>query len=387
MARDILIAGGGLGAVRTAQALRDGGYEGRLTIVSEEAEPPYDRPPLSKEFLLGRVTDEDIRLLPEPAYEELDVDLRLGSAAVALDCESRRLTLAGGEQLGYDDLVIATGARPKAIAALDGLAGVHQLRTAQDARALRAELTPGARVGIVGAGFIGLEIAAVATEIGCRVTVIEATAAPLAMVLGTELGGWVREWHESHGVEFRCGILLAGAAGEQRVRALELADGSSVPVDVVVVGVGVSPNVGWLESSGLELHRGLRCDAGGRTSDPHVFGVGDAVCLHEAGACRVIGHWTAVGDQGSRVAEALLGVDDGPHPPQDGYFWSDQFDLRLQFTGAVADTPQITIAAGAVADRSFVALCADADRVTAVFAMNNPRDFVRNSLAMRRQPR
>jgi 3-phenylpropionate/trans-cinnamate dioxygenase ferredoxin reductase subunit len=379
MAGRVVIAGGGLGAVRTAQALRDARFDGSIVVLSEESEAPYDRPPLSKNFLLGRASDEDIRLV----RDDLDIEMRLGRRVTALDPRRRVVTVAGGEEVAYDDLVIATGARPKRIGSLEGLAGVHYLRTADDSRAIREYLRPGARVGIVGAGFIGLEVASVATELGCEVTVIEAAPAPLALVLGAEIGGWIQEWHESHGVQFQCGATLRGATGEGRVSALELEDGSSVPVDVAVVGVGIAPNVEWLADSGLQLHYGLVCDGHGRTSDPHVYGVGDVVCVHMDEVCHPVGHWTAVGEQGMRAAEALLGSAEGPGAAPDGYFWSDQFDARLQFTGAVAREPKISLASGTVQERKFVALCEDGEQLTAVFAMSNPREFIRNSMALR----
>jgi 3-phenylpropionate/trans-cinnamate dioxygenase ferredoxin reductase component len=379
VAGTVVIAGGGLGAVRTAEALRSAGFDGSIVVLSEESEAPYDRPPLSKNFLLGRASDEDIRLL----REDLDLDMRLGHRVTALDARARTVTVEGGEEISYDDLVIATGARPKRIPALEGRAGVHYLRTAEDSRAIRESLRPGARLGIVGAGFIGLEVASVATELGCEVTVIEAAPAPLALVLGTEIGGWIQEWHESHGVQFRCGSMLRGASGEERISALELEDGSSVPVDVAVVGVGIAPNIEWLADSGLELHDGLVCDGNGCTSDPHVFGVGDVACVHVDEVCHPVGHWTAVGEQAMRAADAVLGSAEGPGAAPDGYFWSDQFDARLQFTGAVAAEPQVSLASGSVEERKFVALCEDGERLTAVFAMSNPREFVRNSMALR----
>jgi 3-phenylpropionate/trans-cinnamate dioxygenase ferredoxin reductase subunit len=381
---EIVIAGGGLGAVRTAQALRDLGHKERLVLVSREHEPPYDRPPLSKDFLLGRAGDDDIRLLAEERYAELDVELKLGHGAVALDPGQRTLTLDGGEQLSYDALVVATGSEPIRIAALEGLGGVHYLRTAEDSRALRTELREGVRVGIVGAGFIGLEIAGVARTLGCEVTVVEGLPAPLAAVVGPELGGIVQELHEGHGVAFRCGTMLAGARGDGRVSALELADGSSLDVDVVVVGVGVRPGVEWLRGSGLELHHGVVCDRNGRTSDPHVVGVGDAICVHHEGMCTPVGHWTATGDQAMRAAETLLGQADAEPAGDDGYFWSDQFDVRIQFSGRVPEAATVAIESGEVGERKFVAICRDGEQPTAVFAMNSPRDFIRSTIALPR---
>jgi 3-phenylpropionate/trans-cinnamate dioxygenase ferredoxin reductase subunit len=381
---DVVIAGGGLAAVRTAQGLRDLSFEGTILLVSEEHEPPYDRPPLSKGYLLGQADDEKIRLLSQDRLAALNVELQLGTRAESIDRDARRVALSGGKTVEYGKLVVATGARPNRIAALDGFEGVIYLRTADDARALRDALAGRPRVGIVGGGFIGLEVASVARQLGCEVTVVELAVAPLAPVLGDELGRFVQEWHEEQGVAFRCGSALVGARGDERIEELVLADGSTLPVEVVVAGVGVKPNVSWLEDSGLEIHAGLVVDDQGRTSDPSVFGVGDATCRHVGGRCLPSGHWTAASEQASLVASALVG-ETLESFIQEGYFWSDQFDARLQFAGTVGPEPKLTMASGEMGERAFVALLGDdADEVTGVFAMNSPREFVRKSLTLGR---
>jgi 3-phenylpropionate/trans-cinnamate dioxygenase ferredoxin reductase component len=381
---DVVIAGGGLAAVRTVQGLRDLSFDGTILLVSEEHEPPYDRPPLSKGYLLGQADDEKIRLLSQDRLSALDVEMQLGTRAEGLDRAARRVALSDGKTVEYGKLVVATGARPNRISALDGLEGVIYLRTANDARALRDALSGRPRVGIVGGGFIGLEVASVARQLGCEVTVVELAAAPLAPVLGTELGRFVQEWHEEQGVAFRCGCGLVGARGARRVEELALADGSTLSVDVVVAGVGVTANVSWLEGAGLEIHRGLVVDDQGRTADPAVFGVGDATCRHVGGRCLPSGHWTAASEQAGLVASALVGKTLESFI-QEGYFWSDQFDARLQFTGTVGPEPKLTMASGEMEERAFVALLEDdADEVTGVFAMNSPREFVRTSLGLGR---
>jgi NADPH-dependent 2,4-dienoyl-CoA reductase/sulfur reductase-like enzyme len=370
--------------VRTAQGLRDLRFEGSILLVSDEQRLPYDRPPLSKDYLLGQATDDDICLLAADRLDELDVGVHLGRRAVRLDRDERRVTLAGDVHVEYQKLVVATGARANRLPALEGLDGVVSLRTARDASALRDALAGQPRVGIVGGGFIGLEVASVARQLGCEVTVIEMAPAPLAVVLGTELGGFVQEWHEGQGVAFRCGSLVAGARGDGQLEELVLADGATVPADVAVVGVGVTPNVEWLDGSGLEVHRGVVCDAHGRTSDPAVFGVGDATCRHVECQCHISGHWTAASDHAGMVASLIVGeaVDDSF--AQEGYFWSDQFGSRLQFAGTVGAQAQLSLASGALDDRAFVALLGEPDQATAVFAMNSPREFMRTSLALRR---
>jgi len=215
------------------------------------------------------------------------------------------------------------------------------------------------------------------------VTVIEAADTPLAGVLGTELGALVQRFHEDRGVAFRCGATVLGALGNGRIEALELADGTLIPADAIVVGVGVSACVDWLRHSGLELHHGLVCDVAGRTADPKVFGAGDVVCRHFDGACHPTGHWTAAGDQARTVAGLICGEDPGPLV-EDNYFWSDQFDARLQFAGVVPAHPRISYVAGDPEADKFVALCATDEHVTAVFSLNSPRDFIRQSMPLRR---
>jgi 3-phenylpropionate/trans-cinnamate dioxygenase ferredoxin reductase subunit len=382
--RDVVIVGGGLAAIRTAQGLRDLRFEGTILLISDEERLPYDRPPLSKDYLLGRATDDDICLLGYERLAELDVELSLGRHAERLDPESRRVVLADGAGVEYDKLVVATGARANRLPALDGLEGVVYLRTADDARGLRDALAEQPRVGIVGGGFIGLEIASVARQLGCEATVIEMAPAPLVTVLGPELGVFVQELHEGQGVAFRCGSMVEGARGNGRIEELVLADGSTVPAEVAVVGVGVTPNVEWLDGAGLELHRGLVCDAHGRTSDASVFGVGDVTCRHVEGQCRVTGHWTAATDHAGMVAQLIVGEPVDDSFAQEGYFWSDQFGSRLQFAGTVGAQPQLRLASGAMQDGEFVAVLGEPEQATAVFAMNSPREFMRTSRALRR---
>ncbi len=278
LADDIVIAGGGLAAVRTAEALREFGHRGRIMLLSDEAHLPYDRPPLSKSYLQGKMDDAQIRLLTPQKLEELQIDARLSHRVVGLDRSLRQVKLASAEAVDYGRLVVATGARPVRLERFKQFDNVHVLRTVNDARRLREALQPGQRVGMVGGGFIGLEIAAAATALGCSVTVLETAGTPLASILGEELGVCIQHWHERRGVAFRCGTTVLAVSGEDRVQALELDDGALVNVDVVVVGVGQTPNVEWLADSGLELKPGLVCDVYGRTLDPLVYGVGDAVC-------------------------------------------------------------------------------------------------------------
>lgn len=381
---NIVIAGGGLAAARTAQALRDLHHPGRIVVLSDEPCLPYDRPPLSKAFLQGKATDESIRLMSPEKLAELRIEVRLSERVVRLDRAAHQVQLAGGGTVNYSYLVVATGARPLRLEQLHSFDNVHVLRTAADARGLRAALMPGRHIGIIGAGFIGLEIAAVATELGCRVTVVEAAGTPLATVLGPVLGRCIQRWHERKGVAFRCGARLAELHGGARLEAIELADGSSLTVDAVVAGVGQTPNTEWLTDSGLELNRGLVCDEYGRTADARVFGVGDVVCCRIGNEYRPTRHWTATTEQARRVASVICGEAEPGPIIEDHYFWSDQHGSRLQFVGQVPADPRLVWVSGGPDQDRFVVLCCTSEHVTAVFSLGSPRDFIVHSMPLRR---
>jgi 3-phenylpropionate/trans-cinnamate dioxygenase ferredoxin reductase subunit len=378
---DVLIAGTGIGAVRTAQGLRDAQFTGSVMLVGEETRLPYDRPPLSKDFLLGTASEDDIRLLDRELAESLGVEIVLGRRLTSLHLADRRVTDDHGDAYEYGRLVVAAGARPRRLPALEGRPNVHYLRTLDDAVAIREAFASQPRVGIIGAGFIGLEIASAARSLGCAVTVIEGAPAPLGVVLGDQVGRWIQAWHEDQGVEFRCGAVLERAHGENEVEELELADGTTLAVDVVVVGVGVAPDVEWLKDSGLELHRGLVCDAFGRSSDPHVYGVGDVACRHFDGRCVWSAHWTPASEQAQVTASVLHG--DPVPQPRDAYFWSDQYGKRLQFAGSIDPGAEVRVVAGAVGDHRFLAEFGPVGQPTAIFGMDSMRDFVRARMALR----
>jgi 3-phenylpropionate/trans-cinnamate dioxygenase ferredoxin reductase subunit len=379
----LVIVGAGLAAVRVVSTCRDLGYTGPITVVGEEAELPYDRPPLSKGMLLGEGSGEEIRLATESDWQAWDVELLLGQPAVSLDPGARRVRLDDGTELGYERLVVATGAAPVELAAFADLDRVVYLRDLEDSLRLREALAERPRLGIVGGGFIGLEIAAAATELGCPVTVIEAAAEPLGPILGEELGGVIRAWHEEHGVEFLLGAPVASASGPGRVERIETAAGAGIDVDLAVVGVGARPNVGWLADSGLELHRGLSCDPRGRSSDPNVFGVGDAACRHFGEECVPSGHWTGAGEQARVVAATIVGEPTEP-APVDGYFWSDQYGKRMQFRGRVPAGAELHLLDGSYAERRFAVRCASAGEPCGLLSLDSPREFIRGSIELRR---
>ncbi|MEV5302030.1 NAD(P)/FAD-dependent oxidoreductase [Amycolatopsis methanolica] len=373
--RVIAIAGASLAGLSTARALREAGFDGRVVVVGDEPHRPYDRPPLSKEFLAGTMSAADLAL--ESDDEDLDADWCLGARAVALDPALRTIVLDSGKRITCDGVVLATGARARRLPGSTP-AGVHTLRTLDDAIALRAELVPGARLVVIGAGFIGAEVASTARGLGLAVTVVEQQAVPLAGPLGAELGGVCAALHGEHGVELITGVGVAGLTGAERVRSVHLTDGRELPADVVVVGVGAVPNTEWLAGSGLDAERGVRTDARCATGIPSVVAVGDCAVSHNpfADAEIRLEHWTNALEQPATAAATLLGHEQlpGPRAP---YFWSDQYGARLQFAGHRRDGDRMEVVDGDPAARRFTAVFRRGDRPVAVFAMNQPKVFGR----------
>ncbi|MBU4617276.1 FAD-dependent oxidoreductase [Rhodococcus sp. GG48] len=338
----VVIVGAGLAAVRAAEELRQSGYDGELVIVGDEAHLPYDRPPLSKEVVRGE--NDDTTLRPREFYDEHRITLRLGSAATKLDRAARRLLLADGSEVEYGELIVATGLTPRRIPGLPDLAGVHVLRSIDESRALRADLGEGKRALVVGAGFIGCELAASMRALGMEVVLVEPQPAPLASVLGAQVGALVGRLHVEAGVDVRAGVGLAELTGEGRVVGAVLTDGTELEVDVVAIGIGSTPVTGWLEDSGIELDNGVVCDAVGRTGDPHVWAIGDvAAWTLGTGECKRVEHWSNAGDQAKILAGALTGTGDPNAPTQVPYFWSDQYGLKIQALGAVSATDDVHV--------------------------------------------
>jgi NADPH-dependent 2,4-dienoyl-CoA reductase/sulfur reductase-like enzyme len=350
----VLIVGGGLAAQRCAETLRRRGYDGPVRMACGEADPPYDRPPLSKELLAGEVGDGSVAYRPAWWYDEEEVELLLGARAEGLEPESRTVRFEGGRELRYEKVLIATGSTARRLPFLEGYANVHALRTLADARMLRRELVPGARLAIVGAGFIGQEVAATARRLGVEVTMIEALEVPLEPILGSEVGGWLAELHLDEGVRVMTGAMLTGARGNGRVGELVLEGGGRVACDVVVVGVGTIPATGWLRGSGLD-ETGVRTDTSGRTSLPGVFAAGDVSAPFDPrfGSHARTEHWDAAAWQGTAVAQAMLG--DYPGTPPLPSFWSDQYGLRIQYVGH-AHRADAVIVEGDPAGRDFEAV-------------------------------
>jgi NADPH-dependent 2,4-dienoyl-CoA reductase/sulfur reductase-like enzyme len=334
----IVIIGGGLAAGRTAEQVRKSQFTGPVTIVSDEAHLPYDRPPLSKDVLQDSAKGiADVVLKPADFYADSDITLRLGSAAQSLDTAARSVTLADGTVLGYDELVIATGLVPKRIPSLPDLAGIRVLRSLDDALALRHHATSARRAVIIGAGFIGCEVAASLRKLGVDVVLVEPQPAPLASVLGEQVGQLVARLHRAEGVDLRTGVGVAGVRGDAgAVTAVELSDGTVVDADLVVIGIGSRPATDWLAGSGVDLadkDNGVLCDEVGATSAAHVWALGDVAAWRDATGHQVrVEHWSNVAEQARVLVPAMLGVEI-PALTVVPYFWSDQYDVKIQCLG------------------------------------------------------
>jgi 3-phenylpropionate/trans-cinnamate dioxygenase ferredoxin reductase subunit len=372
--RTVAVIGGSLAGISAARALREHGFDGRVVVVGAEDRLPYDRPPLSKEFLADKIGVEDLALTTD-ADAELDLEWRLGDPAAGLDARGRSVVLASGREIAADGVVLATGARARPFPGAK-LAGVHTLRTLEDAVALRRDLLVSGRLVVIGAGFIGAEVASTARDMGVEVTVIESDPLPLGRVLGPELGEACAALHEDNGVRLITGTAVTGLVGTNRVREVRLAGGRTEPADVVVVGIGALPNIEWLAASGVDHdHRGVWTDAAGATNIPQVVAAGDCTFSHcpYAGTELRQEHWTNAVKQPAAAVATLLGRS-APRPPVP-YVWSDQYGARLQFAGHRMPDDAVEIIEGDIDSRRFVAGYRRDGDLVAVFAMNQPKLF------------
>ena len=371
---EVVIVGASLAGLRAAEALRREGFDGRLVLVGEEPHRPYDRPPLSKELLAGALEPADIALWRAP-HDQLGIEERLGVAAVALDAGARRVTLADGTVLGYDGLVIATGATPRRLPGLALGEGIHVLRTLDDALALRAELERGPRVGVIGGGFIGAEVAATCRRRGLPVTVLEALPAPMARALGPRIGGVLAGLHADHGVDLRCGVRIEAVETQGPGVRVRLAGGVTVEVDVLVVAIGVEPATGWLTGSGLRLDDGVCCDATCHAA-PGVVAAGDVARWPNprfGGTPMRIEHWTNAVEQAHHAARSLLaGPAAEPFAPVP-YVWSDQYDTKIQVVGHLPGAERSEVVAGDLEARRFVVAYGRDGRVVGAVGFDQPR--------------
>jgi NADPH-dependent 2,4-dienoyl-CoA reductase/sulfur reductase-like enzyme len=374
----IAIIGASLAGLRAAESLRKAGFSGELTLVGAEPHLPYDRPPLSKQVLTGAFSPEQTFFRQKLGYGALALDLRLGVRATALDAARRVVTLADGSALDCDGLIIATGARVRTLPEMPELAGLHVLRGLDDARRLRDDLANARRVAVVGAGWIGLEVAASCRARGLEVTAIEALDVPLSPALGETIGRAVVALHQERGVTLRTGAKVAGIVGRDRVEAVEIADGSRIEADVVVVGIGVVPNVEWLRGSGLTLDDGVVCDSHCMAA-PSIYAAGDCARWQNpwCNESMRVEHWTHASEQGHAAAQNLLAPENEQVPFASApYVWSDQYDRKIQFAGIARGHDAFRVVAGSLAELKLTALYGRAGRLVGVLAINQPRQLI-----------
>jgi 3-phenylpropionate/trans-cinnamate dioxygenase ferredoxin reductase component len=372
--RGVVIVGGGLAGQRCAEALRRHGYDGAIRMVCAETHRPYDRPPLSKGVLAGSEHAASLPYRPAEWYEQHSVNLLLGVAATGLEPGVHRVRLAGGATLSYDRLLIATGSRPRTLPALSGYENVSVLRTIDDASSLRGVLAAGRRLAVIGAGFIGQEVAATARRLGAEVTMIEAAACPLAGVLGPDMGAWFSRLHETEGVEVLCRRTIAQVEGNGRVERVRLSDDRLIETDHIVVGIGVEADTQWLAGSGIEAERGVPVDPDGRTDIEGVYAAGDVAATYDPLLGQHVpgSHWEAAGRQGARAAQAMLGLEPGPSPATS--FWTDQYGIRIQYLGRARLADRVEID-GDLDERSFTAIFSRDRRPVAALLVNRPREL------------
>lgn len=376
----LAVVGGSLAGLSAVRAARAQGFDGRLIVIDEENREPYDRPPLSKGFLKGTVEAEQLSLC-DTDDAALDVDWMRGRRALQLEPATRTLWLDRGEEVRADYVLIATGARPRLLPIAGAeLEGIHYLRTLGDAEALRADLEPGKRLLVVGSGWIGAEIASTAHEMGLEVTVVEVAGVPLAGPLGATMGEIVGGLHARHGVTLLTGQTLDHFEGvDGRVTGVELADGRRLAADVVAIGIGAAPNVGWLEDTKLNTSNGVICDAMGRSNLPGISAVGDCAAWMDVayGYHRRIEHWTGALERPAIAVAHLLGTGAATKPVAPPYFWSDQYGIRLQFAGASSSATSLTWEKGQAGDDSFLVVYWENDDPIGVLGADAGRDFTK----------
>jgi len=377
--RTIVVVGASLAGLRAAETLRGDGYDGRIVLVGAEDRLPYDRPPLSKQLLAGKVGVDQVSLCPDDRLGGLDLEFELGKQATALDLASREVVVGESGRIGFDGLVIATGASPRQLPGVPPLDGIHLLRTLDDCLAIRADLdrvvADGGRVVVVGAGFIGSEVAATCHTAGAAVTVLEALATPLSKALGEQMGAACAALHYDNDVDLRLGTGVSGFHGTHRVEGVLLQDGTTVEADLVIVGVGVAPNTGWLESSGLKLENGVVCDATAHAA-PGIVAAGDVARWHNPlfDTDMRLEHWTNAAEGGIAAARALLARADKAEPfAPVPYFWSDQYKTKIQFVGHVHHSDDVRVVDGSVEDRKFLALYEHAGRLVGALGFTRPK--------------
>lgn len=382
----IVVVGASLGGHFAVENLRRAKFAGTITLVGEEPHLPYDRPPLSKEFLRGE-WERDRLKLARKSYEELDVELRLGVRATGLDREAGEISLSEGEPLSYDGLIIATGARPRVLPGLESRANVHYLRGLDDAARLRDSIKKGDRVVLIGAGFIGLEIAASCRAMGAEAAVVEAQDGPCARALPASLGRFLTRIHEERGVRLIYGASIEEIEGDDEcIKAIQLGSGERLAVDQLVVGIGVQPNIEWLEGSGLALENGILTSPGLRAGEPSIFAIGDVANFESAlfGERMRVEHWTTTVEQARHAVKNLLEGADHPFEKAP-FFWSDQYEFKLQGAGRARLEDRLEVVSGSIEAGDFLALFEREGRLVGAYGVNRPAELVRARMAIERR--
>jgi 3-phenylpropionate/trans-cinnamate dioxygenase ferredoxin reductase subunit len=370
--RNVIVVGAGQAGASCVAKLSNSGFDGKITLIGEEPVPPYQRPPLSKAYLLGDMTLERLFLRPESFYSDNNIDLRMGARVTSIDAAAQTVTV-GKDVLPYDELVLTTGSTPHRLPARIGgdLGGVFTVRTLADVDAMAPRFVEGAKVLIVGGGYIGLEAASVAAKLGLNVTLVEMADRILQRVAAPETSDFFRDLHRRHGVDIREGVGLDHLSGDMTVHTAALTDGTTLDVDFVIVGVGIAPASGLAEQAGVALENGIRVDAAGRTSDPHIWAAGDCASFpYRGGRIRLESVPNAI-EQAEVVAENILGnaKDYGAKP----WFWSDQYDVKLQIAGLNTGYDNVVTRSidGATSFWYYAG-----DTLLAVDAMNDPRGYM-----------
>jgi 3-phenylpropionate/trans-cinnamate dioxygenase ferredoxin reductase subunit len=376
----VVVVGASLAGLRAAEEVRHEGHTGPVIVVGDEIHAPYDRPPLSKQVLSGKWDAERIRHHTPDAHDALDLEFRLGRRATGLDVASRTVALDDGSELGFDGLVIATGAATRALPDTDGMANVWMLRTLDDCLGIRADLASAGeapRLVVIGAGFIGSEVAATCQGIGARVTLLEAHHTPLARVLGDEMGRMCADLHVANGMDLRCSVTIdhleSDPGGPDPVTVV-LDDGTRIAADVVVVGIGVTPSIDWLAGSGVEVENGVRCDGSLFAAD-RVVAAGDVAnwTRPTTGRPARVEHWTNAAEGGAASARNLLAGASGatPYDPVP-FFWSDQYATKIQMIGLPDAEDEVVVVSGSGEEGKLVALYRSGDRLGAVLTLSQP---------------
>ncbi|HWJ82472.1 MAG TPA: FAD-dependent oxidoreductase [Nocardioides sp.] len=378
----LVVVGASLAGLRAVEAARKAGFSGEITLVGAEPHLPYDRPPLSKAFLDADAAGAPYFRDEQYFADELGVRLLLGRPATALDTEAR-VVHVGDEQVPYDALVIATGASARHLPGGDSLEGVHLLRTLDDSLAVRSALDQGARTVVIGAGFIGSEIASSAKKRGVDVTVVEALATPLVRATGTEMGPAIASLHELNGTALRCGVGVKAIEGDGRVQKVVLEDGTDIPADLVVVGIGVAPEVGWLEGSGITLDNGVRCDETLWTGVPGVYAAGDVASWPNPvlGVRQRMENWTAAAEQGAAAGRNAVDPDNAKPYGTVPYFWSDWYDVRIQHVGS-PEADEVLLVEGDLDrapghDNRWIALYRKGDRLVGALTVQGQAEIMK----------